>query len=102
VKTGDIAWQVPLGITEELPEAKRNTGRSGGFAGPTATAGGLLFIGAVNDNRLRAIDSRTGKELWSFKMEAAGNANPMTYQAKNGKQFVAIVAGPVLNVFTLP
>jgi quinoprotein glucose dehydrogenase len=56
----------------------------------------------VNDNRLRAIDSRTGKELWSFKMEAAGNANPMTYQAKNGKQFVAIVAGPVLNVFTLP
>ena len=100
--TGDIAWQTPLGITEELPEAKRNTGRSGGFAGPTATAGGLLFIGAVNDNRFRAIDSKTGNELWSFKMDAVGNANPMTYQAKTGKQYVAIVAGPVLNVFTLP
>jgi len=102
VNTGDLAWQVPLGITDELPEAKRNTGRSGGFAGPTATGGGLLFIGAVSDKRLRAIDSKTGKELWSFKMEAAGNANPMTYLAKNGKQYVAIAAGPVLNVFTLP
>ena len=100
--TGDIVWQAPLGITDELPEAKRNTGRSGGFAGPTATAGGLLFIGSVNDNRFRAVDAKSGRELWSFKMEAAGNANPMTYQANNGKQYVAIVAGPLLNVFSLP
>jgi len=31
-----------------------------------------------------------------------GDANPMTYQAKTGKQYVAIVAGDTLNVFTLP
>jgi quinoprotein glucose dehydrogenase len=100
--TGDFAWQVPFGITEEFPEGKRNTGRAGGFAGPTATAGGLVFIGAVNDNRFRAIDSKTGKELWAFKMDAAGNANPMTYEGKNGKQYVAVVAGLTLNVFALP
>lgn len=101
--TGEIAWQVPLGITDELPEAKRHTGRSvDAFSGPMTTAGGLVFIGAVNDNRFRAFDSKTGKELWAFQMAATGNANPMTYQAKNGKQYVAIVAGDTLNVFTLP
>src|ERR1700728_1605555 len=36
--TGDIAWQVPLGVTDFLPAAKRNTGRSGAFAGPIVTA----------------------------------------------------------------
>jgi glucose dehydrogenase len=72
------------------------------FAGPAATAGGLIFIASVNDNRLRAFDSKTGKELWAFKLEATGNANPMTYQGKNGKQYVVIVAGGSINAFALP
>jgi quinoprotein glucose dehydrogenase len=101
--TGEFAWQVPLGITEELPAGKQNTGRSvDAFAGPAATAGGLVFIGAVNDNRFRAIDSKNGKELWSAKLDATANANPMTYEGKDGKQYVAIVAGLTLNVFALP
>jgi glucose dehydrogenase len=100
--TGEFAWQMPLGITEDLGPERQNTGRAGGFAGPTATAGGLVFIGAVNDNRLRAIESKTGKELSAFKLDGAGNANPMTYEGKNGKQYVAIVSGLTLNVFALP
>jgi quinoprotein glucose dehydrogenase len=90
--TGDIAWSVPLGITEELPESKQHTGRPGAFAGPIATAGGLIFIGATNDNRFRAFDSKTGKELWSTKLEYTASAVPMTYQGKDGKQYVAIMA----------
>jgi len=100
--TGEFAWQVTLGITEDLGPERQNTGRAGGFAGPTATAGGLVFIGAVNDRRFRAIDSKTGKQLWAAKLDAAANANPMTYEAKNGKQYVAVVAGLTLNVFALP
>jgi len=92
VNTGEIVWQVPLGITEELPEAKQHTGRPGAFAGPIATAGGLVFIGATNDNRFRAFDSKTGKELWSTKFEYTATAVPITYQGKNGKQYVAIMA----------
>ncbi|HXQ25823.1 MAG TPA: pyrroloquinoline quinone-dependent dehydrogenase [Candidatus Acidoferrales bacterium] len=92
VNTGEIAWQVPLGITEELPEAKRHTGRAGAFAGPIATAGGLVFIGATSDNRFRAFDSKTGKELWSTKLGYTATAVPITYQGKNGKQYVAIMA----------
>jgi quinoprotein glucose dehydrogenase len=85
-----------------LGAEKQNTGRSGGFAGPTATAGGVVFAGIVSDNRFRAMDSKTGKELWSAKLDATANANPMTYQGKDGKQYVAIVSGLTLNVFTLP
>jgi len=99
--TGDIAWQIPIGITEQLPDGKQNTGR-GGVAGPIATAGGLVFIGATTDNRFRAIDSKTGKELWVAKFDHTANANPMTYQGKNGKQYVAVIATDTLAVYALP
>jgi quinoprotein glucose dehydrogenase len=93
--TGDIAWQVPLGVTDFLPPEKRNTGRSGAFAGPIATAGGLVFIGATSDARFRAFDSKTGQELWTMPLEYSATANPISYQGKSGKQYVAIVsAGP--------
>jgi quinoprotein glucose dehydrogenase len=90
--TGDIAWQSPLGITEGLPAGKQNTGRSGAFAGPIATAGGLVFIGATSDQRFRAFDARTGKELWSTKLEYNATAVPISFQGKSGKQYVAVVA----------
>ncbi len=99
--TGDIAWQTPLGLVEGLPEGKQNVGSSGS-AGPLATGGGLVFIGATNDRRFRAFDSKTGKELWSTKLAKTANANPMTYQGKNGKQYVAIMATDTLMVFALP
>ncbi len=89
--TGDIAWKVRLGITDELPESKKHTGRMS-MGGPIATAGGLVFIAATNDKRFRAFDSKTGKELWTTKLDMSAHAVPMTYQGKNGKQYVAVVA----------
>jgi glucose dehydrogenase len=89
--TGDFAWQVPLGITESLPEGKQNTGLTN-TAGPIVTAGGLVFIGSTGDNRFRAFDSKTGKELWSAKLDYTATAVPMTFMGRNGKQYVAIVA----------
>jgi quinoprotein glucose dehydrogenase len=99
--TGDIAWQVPLGTTDALPEGKRNTGGSGS-AGPIVTAGGVVIVGAANDRRIRAFDSKTGKELWTAPLPGVGNANPITYTGKNGKQYVAIIATDSLQVFALP
>lgn len=89
--TGDIAWKVRLGVTDELPEGKKNTGRMS-MGGPIATAGGLVFIAATNDKRFRAFDSKGGKELWSTKLDMSAHAVPMTYLGKNGKQYVAVVA----------
>ncbi|HXW62517.1 MAG TPA: PQQ-binding-like beta-propeller repeat protein [Candidatus Acidoferrales bacterium] len=99
--TGDIVWQSVVGITEGLPSDKQNTG-GGGSAGPIATAGGLVFIGATPDNRFRAIDAKTGRELWVIKLGKNANADPMTYQAMDGKQYVAIVAVDSVYVFALP
>ena len=89
--TGDFAWQVPLGVTDSLPEGKQNTGLTN-TAGPIVTAGGLVFIGSTSDNRFRAFDSKTGKELWATKLDYTATAVPMTFMGKNGKQYVAIVA----------
>jgi glucose dehydrogenase len=70
----------------------------------------VRFIGATNDNRFRAFDSKTGKELWSTKLDYTATAVPISYQGKNGKQYVAIVAaggaargnGQALMVYALP
>ncbi len=91
VNTGDIAWRVPLGITEGLPEGKQNTGRPGN-GGTIATASGLVFVGATDDGRFRAFDSKTGKELWTVKLPGAAEAIPSTYEGRDGKQYVVIAA----------
>ncbi len=92
VNTGEYAWRVPLGIVEEL-EAKgvKGTGTMN-MGGSFTTAGGLLFIAATNDRHFRAFESKTGKVLWDVKMEAGAYATPVTYQGKDGKQYVAIIA----------
>jgi quinoprotein glucose dehydrogenase len=99
--TGEFAWQVPLGVTEQLPPGKQNTGRMV-LAGPIVTASGVLFIASTDDNRFRALDVKSGKELWVTKLEKRGNADPITYQARNGKQYVAVVATDTVMVYALP
>jgi len=112
--SGEIAWQVPLGMTPDLAEARQRTGRPN-VGGPIVTAGGLVFIGAADDRKLRAFDSRTGDELWVTPLPLAGQAVPVTYLGTNKKQYVAIVAGgaavadsaggagrPALIAFSLP
>jgi quinoprotein glucose dehydrogenase len=91
VNTGDIAWQTTLGITEDLPEDKQRTGRPN-LGGSVATAGGLVFIGATDDSRFRAFESKTGKELWVMKIDAGAHTAPITYMGKSGKQYVVVTA----------
>jgi quinoprotein glucose dehydrogenase len=98
--TGDIAWKVPLGTSDEL-EAKgiHNTGAFG-QGGPIATAGGLVFIAGTIDRRFRAFDSHTGQMLWEGRLDAEGHTTPMTYMAQNGKQYVVVMTSG-LNAFAL-
>jgi quinoprotein glucose dehydrogenase len=98
--TGDVAWRIPLGTSDEL-EARglHNTGAFG-QGGSIATAGGLVLIAATIDKRFRAFESRTGKLLWEAKLDAEGRTNPMTYMGRNGKQYVVIVSSGV-NAFAL-
>ena len=88
VNTGAIVWRSVLGVTDGL--ADPNTGRPN-VGGPIVTAGGLIFIGSTDDKRLRAFDTKTGKELWTFKLPASLYGTPLTYRGKSGKQYVAAV-----------
>jgi glucose dehydrogenase len=100
--TGDIVWREPLGEIKALTAKgipKTGTDNSGGSI---VTAGGVLFIGASQDKMFRAIDAKTGKELWSTELGANANATPITYLGKNGKQYVAIVSRVGLSAFAVP
>jgi quinoprotein glucose dehydrogenase len=92
MNSGEFLWQVPLG---EFPELKKQglppTGTEN-HGGPIVTAGGLLFIGAAYDEKLRAIDTKTGNTVWEYQLPAGGYSTPATYMV-NGKQYIVIAAG---------
>jgi quinoprotein glucose dehydrogenase len=89
--TGKLAWQVPLGVTDELPADRQLTGRPN-IGGPISTASGVTFIGASDDGRFRAFATATGKQLWEYKLPAAAHATPATYRGRDGRQYVVITA----------
>ncbi|MGI8633966.1 MAG: c-type cytochrome, partial [Segetibacter sp.] len=92
LNTGDYLWKVPLGEYPELvKKGIRNTG-SESYGGPCVTAGGLVFIAGTKDEKIRAFDKKTGKQLWEYQLPAGGFATPVTYEV-NGKQYVAIAVG---------
>jgi glucose dehydrogenase len=114
VNTAEVAWRQPLGSFEELDKlGVPTTGTPEPRGGAIATAGGLIFIGSAIDAKFRAFDAKSGKELWSTKLVDAAKAMPVTYQSRNGRQYVAILAaggevrgpdnpGGRLYVFALP
>ncbi len=87
--SGKIAWQSVLGVTDELPEGKRATGRPN-MGGAITTAGGITFIGATDDARFRAFSTADGKQLWEVKLDASAHTVPISYAGKDGRQYVVI------------
>ena len=93
-----VVWSRPVGTTANMGP--------GGFripfglptgifmmGGNVTTASGLVFMGATSDQGFRAFDGKTGKLLWETTLPAGGNATPMTYLGKDGRQYVVIAAG---------
>ena len=110
---GDIAWRVPFGeggaALRRSPLLKGVTLPerlgSGGSHGLLVTKGGLVF-GGNSDSHLYAFDKATGREVWRIATPFPVNANPVTYKARSGRQFVVVAsgAGPdsALVAFALP
>jgi len=92
LNTGEYRWQVPLGEYPELIKKGIPTTGTENHGGPVVTAGGLLFIAATYDQKLRAFDTKTGKVIWEHTLPAGGFATPITYMVK-GTQYVAMAAG---------
>jgi len=99
LNAGEIAWKVPFG--ECRPEVREHPLLRGvepperlgtwGNSGPV-TGGGLVFVGG-GEPCLYAFDKATGAELWRGATPFPTNANPMTYRAGSGRQFVVIATG---------
>ena len=81
-----IAWDATKGkIVWSLPE------QFSVWSGALATAGDVVFYGTL-EGYLKAVDAKTGKELYKFKTPSGIIGNVMTYTHK-GKQYVAILSG---------
>ncbi|GJE54854.1 methanol/ethanol family PQQ-dependent dehydrogenase [Methylobacterium thuringiense] len=61
------------------------------WGGALATAGDIVFYGTL-EGYLKAVDAKTGKELYKFKTPSGIIGNVMTYEHK-GKQFIGILSG---------
>jgi len=108
LNTGEYAWRVPLGNIPELQQAGDPPTGIENYGGPVVTAGGLVFIAATGDQKIRAFDKQTGDEVWTADLPGNGYASPAVYEA-NGKQYLAIAVtgnrdkpGGWMIVFSLP
>ena len=91
VNTAKVVWRSTLGVSDNLPAGKQDTGRPS-MGGPIVTAGGVIFIGGTDDGRFRAFDEKSGKEVWTYKLAASAHATPATYQGSDGRQYVVVVS----------
>jgi len=63
------------------------------LGGPIVTAGGVAFLTSTLDYYARAYDVTSGKQLWQSRLPAGGQATPMSYVGRDGRQYVVVVAG---------
>src|ERR1700691_11007 len=75
--TGKIAWSDPEPFSV--------------WSGALATAGGVVFYGTL-EGYLKAVDAKTGKELYKFKTPSGIIGNVTTYE-HNGRQYIAVLSG---------
>lgn len=92
MNSGKVKWQSVLGEFEELTAKGFEPTGTENYGGPVTTAGGLVFIAATKDEKIRAFDKDTGKVLWEAKLPAAGHATPAVYEVR-GKQYLVIACG---------
>jgi lanthanide-dependent methanol dehydrogenase len=76
-KTGKIVWS--------------NKEQFSVWSGALATAGNVVFYGTL-EGYLKAVDAKTGKELYKFKTPSGIIGNVTTYE-NGGKQYVAVLSG---------
>jgi alcohol dehydrogenase (cytochrome c) len=88
IETGEARWEIP------------QIGPANSWGGVLSTAGGIVIF-AEDSGALMAVDAEEGERLWSFQTNSLWKASPMTYMF-DGKQYIAIAAGPNILAFALP
>ena len=94
LRTGALVWEVPLGRLSDITGVPTPMAWGSPNLGGPLVSGGLVFIGATMDRKLRAFDLSSGKLLWTGKLPASAQSSPLTYRARpGGRQLVVIAAG---------
>jgi lanthanide-dependent methanol dehydrogenase len=62
------------------------------WSGALVTAGDIVFYGTM-EGWFKAVDAKTGKELWKFKTGSGIVGQPVSYRGPDGKQYVAVLSG---------
>ena len=62
------------------------------WSGAVVTAGDVAFYGTM-DRWFKAVDARSGRPLWQFRVGSGIIGQPVTYLGPDGRQYVAILAG---------
>jgi quinoprotein glucose dehydrogenase len=87
---GSASYSGPFGLRSFLPIPLGIPNMGGALM----TRSGVTFIGAAQDRRIRAIETETGRDLWSESLPAGAHATPMTYRSdRSGRQYVVIASG---------
>ncbi len=92
LNTGEYVWKIPLGHEDKLNDPDIPISGAENYGGPVITAGGVLFIAATKDEKIRAFHMKTGELLWEDTLPAGGYATPATYEV-DGQQFLVIPCG---------
>jgi len=102
LQTRKLLWERPIGSAKAsgpfgIPTRLPVTIGTPQGGGTVTTAGGLIFLAGTYDNTIRAMDLRTGEELWQNPLPFVAQATPMMYQAPQSGRQTVVVTVPVFN-----
>jgi quinoprotein glucose dehydrogenase len=92
LNTGKIKWQTPYGGVPQAPPEDQMKGNMYPKSGPVITAGGLVLF-AGNDSKLYAVDSATGKLIFSKELPNGSQGVPAVYRVKGREYILLAVSG---------
>ncbi len=88
LNTGKIKWQTPYGGIPQAPPEDQMKGNAYPKSGPVITAGGLILF-AGNDSKLYALDSATGKIIFTKDLPNGSQGVPAVYEV-NGREYILL------------
>jgi quinate dehydrogenase (quinone) len=107
LQTREVLWNQRLGTSRESGPLGTKVGVELPMgvplaAGPIVTRGGVIFFGGSMDRYFRALDLKTGKELWRDYLPGSAHATPMTYLSPRSNRQIVVITVPDTGRFATP
>lgn len=90
-----IKWRIPFGTYKN---SILKTGLPN-YGGVSLTSNGILFATGTPDCKVRAFNSESGEELWSYKLSASGSSPPISFYHKGKNYLIINATGGIFSQF---